>query len=151
VIGAWLLLAVNVKNVVAHFDLIAWNSDDAFDVIKVGIFRKFKNDNVAAFRTRPVRKFDVGKWNLETVRKFISEQPIAHLNGRFHRRGWYVIRRSHGPPDGEYADNKNDQRKNVLAAKKTGALRGADPRLIQSRRLAFLGLPWSRGLGHITS
>ena len=85
VAGLLLLDAVDVDDLVAVFDRVARNADDALDVVDRLVHRVLEDHDVAALRAAERNDLPVGDGEPDAVLVLVDEDEVAHVQRREHR------------------------------------------------------------------
>src|SRR5258708_37294791 len=107
-------LAVQVHLLVDDFEMISRNANDAFNVMRVVLKRKFENDDIAA------ANFTVGQDMIVPVatsseNKFVNQEMVAHQKGGFHGLGRNLKSLDDKSCAEQGEDHRDEQGLNVFA------------------------------------
>lgn len=111
--------AVEDELIVAEFDGVAGQADDAFDETRA-VVRREEHHDVTPLRVAPFGEVPCRERHFEIVGEFVHKDAVAFENGRAHRTARHIVPIRERGADGEEDQRQNQQRADFFAPKLAG-------------------------------
>ena len=112
-------MAVHVDALVAHLDLLARQSDDPLDEVALRVFGILEDDDVPAVDLLHRQQRPLGAAGVRAEHELVDEQMIADEQVRLHRAGRNLEGLDDERPDEQREHDRNDERLEILARRRT--------------------------------